>query len=144
MENKDLPMITVFNASTGKETEANLIRPFSSLIWEYPQHENPDYDDYIMTRSFECSNVIYGFICIKRHRQKPAQFTPDEDIYFSVIKGKVEVELHTSKFVLRKGGSFIVPRGNIYSITNVYKSNSILIYSYSHIQRYLAFNSEHL
>ncbi|KFM58586.1 Centromere protein C 1, partial [Stegodyphus mimosarum] len=126
VENKELTKITIIDVSTGKEREADIIRPFSSLEWDYPEHDDPDYDDYIVTKSFECPNSTWGFICIKPHRKKPLQYTPDEDIYFNVIKGKVEVELHTSKFILQKGGSFFVPRSNYYGITNVHKSKSIL------------------
>ncbi|XP_035231098.1 centromere protein C-like [Stegodyphus dumicola] len=135
-ENKDLRTVPVVDVSIGEEVPADVIRPFSSLVWDYPQHNDPDFDDYIFAKCFQCSSNLsqssysnWGFICIKPHRQKPPDVSPDEDIYFNVIKGKVEVDLHTSKFVLKKGGSFIVPRGNHYSIANVHKSKSILVFN---------------
>ncbi|KFM63361.1 Centromere protein 3, partial [Stegodyphus mimosarum] len=126
MENKDLTRITVWDNSTHMDVEANVIRPFSSLEWSYPNPNEPDNDDYILAISFKCSYSTWGFISIKPFCQKPAQFLPGEDIHFVVIKGKVEVKVHTSKFLLNAGGSFVVPDGNIYSITNVHKSRACL------------------
>ncbi|XP_035223295.1 inner kinetochore subunit cnp3-like [Stegodyphus dumicola] len=131
MENKDLARITVWDNSTCTDVEANVIRPFSSLEWYYPNPNEPDNDDYILAISFQCSHSTWGFIKIKPFCQKPGQFHPGVDIHFVVIKGKVEVSVHTSKFLLSGGGSFVVPDGNIYSITNVHKSDACLAFTYT-------------
>lgn len=61
-----------------------------------------------------------GIIDIKVQGSKPLKPSKQNSYIFYVISGRVEVNISDNVFTLRKGGSFEVPRGNFYSITNVH------------------------
>lgn len=59
-----------------------------------------------------------GIISLQPGGQKPMKPSKQNSYIFYVISGRVEVNVSDTVFSLRKGGSFEVPRGNYYSITN--------------------------
>lgn len=67
-------------------------------------------------------NSVYcagGIINIRANGSKPLKPSKQNSYIFYVISGKVQVNVSDTVFKLRKGGSFEVPRGNYYSITNI-------------------------
>ncbi|KAH9852741.1 Mif2/CENP-C like-domain-containing protein [Lenzites betulinus] len=50
---------------------------------------------------------------------KPTKSTKDNTFVFYVIQGAIKFAVHQSNFILATGGSFMVPRGNVYHITNI-------------------------
>jgi mannose-6-phosphate isomerase-like protein (cupin superfamily) len=47
---------------------------------------------------------------------------------FYVISGAVEVNISDNIFQIGRGGAFDVPRGNFYSISNLYDKESLLFF----------------
>ncbi|KAJ2895125.1 mitotic fidelity of chromosome transmission- protein [Coemansia aciculifera] len=60
-----------------------------------------------------------GVLCLAVGGKKPARNSMKRNIFYLVTSGKVEVELHGSKFKVGALGQFLVPAFNSYSITNV-------------------------
>jgi mannose-6-phosphate isomerase-like protein (cupin superfamily) len=67
---------------------------------------------------YNSSYCAGGIIDIKVNGSKPLKPSKQNSYIFYVISGRVEVNVSDTIFTLRKGGSFEVPRGNYYSITN--------------------------
>lgn len=72
-----------------------------------------------------------GVISLQPNGQKPMKPSKQNSYIFFVIKGRVEVNVSDATFTLRKGGSFEVPRGNYYSITNVHPGETSLFFTQS-------------
>jgi centromere protein C len=72
-----------------------------------------------------------GVISLQPNGQKPMKPSKQNSYIFFVIKGRVEVNVSDATFSLRKGGSFEVPRGNYYSITNVHPGETRLFFTQS-------------
>lgn len=72
-----------------------------------------------------------GVISLQANGQKPMKPSKQNSYIFFVIKGRVEVNVSDATFTLRKGGSFEVPRGNYYSITNIHPGETRLFFTQS-------------
>ncbi|KAK7060285.1 mitotic fidelity of chromosome transmission-related protein [Paramarasmius palmivorus] len=91
---------------TNKTTESRLSPP-SGRDWSFCKLHG------------EGSFVASGRIHIPRGAVKEYKTTKDNTYVFFVIEGAVNVKIHETNFVLVQGGSFMVPRGNGYSIENI-------------------------
>lgn len=60
-----------------------------------------------------------GVLALKPKGTKPIKPSKQNHYFFFLTKGAVKVAISDVIFTVTKGGSFIVPRGNYYSITNI-------------------------
>ncbi|KAJ2740168.1 mitotic fidelity of chromosome transmission- protein, partial [Coemansia sp. BCRC 34301] len=60
-----------------------------------------------------------GVLCLAVGGMKPTRNSMKRNLFYLVTSGKVEVELHGSKFKVGALGQFLVPALNSYSITNI-------------------------
>lgn len=60
-----------------------------------------------------------GVLALKPKGSKPAKPSKQNHYFFFVTTGAVKVDISDVVFTVTKGGSFVVPRGNYYSITNL-------------------------
>ncbi|KAJ2645149.1 mitotic fidelity of chromosome transmission- protein [Coemansia sp. RSA 1694] len=60
-----------------------------------------------------------GVLCLAVGGKKPTRNSMKRNLFYLVTSGKVEVELHGSKFKVGALGQFLVPAFNSYSIANV-------------------------
>ncbi|KAI0080507.1 hypothetical protein K474DRAFT_1657637 [Panus rudis PR-1116 ss-1] len=63
--------------------------------------------------------VAAGQITIPPRKTKPTKNAKDNTYVFYVIDGAIRATVHETPYILTKGGSFVVPRGNLYHITNL-------------------------
>ncbi|ESK97511.1 centromeric dna binding protein [Moniliophthora roreri MCA 2997] len=93
-------------ASTNRNTESQLRHPVGRE-WSFCKLHG------------EGSFIASGRIHIPPKAIKEYKTTKDNAYVFFVIEGAVSVKIHESHLVLVQGGSFMIPRGNGYSIENI-------------------------
>ncbi|KZS92465.1 hypothetical protein SISNIDRAFT_455662 [Sistotremastrum niveocremeum HHB9708] len=60
---------------------------------------------------------------------KPAKSTRDNTYIFYLIEGAVQFKVHRTSYILAPGGTFIVPRGNMYYIENIGQRDAKLFFA---------------
>lgn len=60
-----------------------------------------------------------GVLALSAKGSKPTKPSKQNHYFFFVTAGAVKVDISDVVFTVTKGGSFVVPRGNYYSITNI-------------------------
>ncbi|KAK7467661.1 mitotic fidelity of chromosome transmission-related protein [Stygiomarasmius scandens] len=60
-----------------------------------------------------------GYLYIPKGGKKEAKSVKDNSYIFHVLEGAVNVRIHMSSYILATGGTFLVPRGNVYCIENI-------------------------
>ncbi|KAI0636564.1 Mif2/CENP-C like-domain-containing protein [Trametes polyzona] len=70
-----------------------------------------------------------GQLIIPPKGMKPTKGTKDNTFVFYVIQGAVQFAVHKSNFILATGGMFMVPRGNVYYITNICDRDAKLFFA---------------
>ncbi|KAI0822805.1 Mif2/CENP-C like-domain-containing protein [Trametes gibbosa] len=70
-----------------------------------------------------------GQLIIPPHSTKPTKGTKDNTFVFYVIQGAIKFAVHQSNFILATGGMFMVPRGNVYYITNICERDAKLFFA---------------
>jgi len=73
--------------------------------------------------------IAAGQLVIPPNKQKPTKHTKDNTFVFYVIEGAVTFHVHRSTYVLASGGMFLVPRGNMYHITNISDRDAKLFFA---------------
>ncbi|RXW13293.1 hypothetical protein EST38_g12561 [Candolleomyces aberdarensis] len=73
--------------------------------------------------------IAAGQLVIPPNSQKPSKATKDNTYMFYVVEGAVKVKVHDTCLVLAPGGTFMVPRGNLYSIENVSQRDAKLFFT---------------
>lgn len=63
--------------------------------------------------------IAAGQVCIRPNCEKPLKNVKDNTYIFFVIEGIIEVKIHINSYTVASGGSFMVPRGNNYSLKNI-------------------------
>ncbi|KDQ61227.1 hypothetical protein JAAARDRAFT_32229 [Jaapia argillacea MUCL 33604] len=77
-------------------------------------------NDFFFQKIFGDGDFIAaGQLIIPPRKSKPSKGTKDNTYVFYVIEGAVNFKVHTTSYVLAKGGMFLVPRGNMYYIENL-------------------------
>lgn len=74
------------------------------------------------------SSAVCGMIAFNSYGNKPFKPTLESDYFFYVISGAVEANVSENIFTVLRGGSFVVPKGNFYSIRNILPKESRLFF----------------
>ncbi|XP_055943809.1 uncharacterized protein LOC129974987 isoform X1 [Argiope bruennichi] len=109
----------------GRTIKLNLHRPFSTCEWTLPKDEGSN-PGFMLCRVFSADLMTFGFLDIAAHSMKDMRYSPSDNIYFIVIRGIVDVKIHTTFFTFTKSDTFIVPAGIAYSISNNTSRNAVL------------------
>ncbi|KAL1944764.1 hypothetical protein VTO73DRAFT_3194 [Trametes versicolor] len=70
-----------------------------------------------------------GQLIIPPHSTKPTKGTKDNTFVFYVIQGAIKFAVHQNNFILATGGMFMVPRGNVYYITNICERDAKIFFA---------------
>ncbi|KAF1970179.1 hypothetical protein BU23DRAFT_557070 [Bimuria novae-zelandiae CBS 107.79] len=73
--------------------------------------------------------LSWGFLELAENQMKRAKNSSNMHMVFHVQSGAVEIKVHENELIVRRGGVFQVPRGNMYSIRNVGSKTSRLFYA---------------
>ncbi|CAL1705436.1 unnamed protein product [Somion occarium] len=73
--------------------------------------------------------IAAGQIKIAPKQSKPTKSTKDNTFVFFVVQGAVDVHIHQTLYRITTGGSFMVPRGNVYHIRNAGRRDAILFFA---------------
>ncbi|KAF5373827.1 hypothetical protein D9758_000978 [Tetrapyrgos nigripes] len=65
------------------------------------------------------SFMASGYLYIPKGGKKESKSVRDNTYIFHVLDGAVNVRIHMTSFILASGGTFMVPRGNVYYIENI-------------------------
>ncbi|KIK50475.1 hypothetical protein GYMLUDRAFT_182701 [Collybiopsis luxurians FD-317 M1] len=65
------------------------------------------------------SYMASGYIHLPPGGRKSSKSVKDNTYIFHCVEGAVNVKIHDTAYIIAQGGSFMVPRGNVYSIENV-------------------------
>lgn len=74
------------------------------------------------------SGATCGIFAFEPHGEKPTKSTHESDCFFYVISGAFQVSIAETLFTILRGGTFVVPKGNLYSITNITSCESKLFF----------------
>ncbi|KAJ3994242.1 Mif2/CENP-C like-domain-containing protein [Lentinula boryana] len=74
------------------------------------------------------SFVASGYIHIFPGGRKSSKTVKDNTYIFHVVEGVVNVKIHDTAYIIAQGGSFMVPRGNIYFIENICERTTKLMF----------------
>ncbi|KAJ3752040.1 Mif2/CENP-C like-domain-containing protein [Lentinula raphanica] len=74
------------------------------------------------------SFMASGYIHIKPGGRKSSKTVKDNTYIFHVVEGAVNVKIHDTAYIIAQGGSFMVPRGNIYFIENICERTAKLMF----------------
>ncbi|TIC55229.1 hypothetical protein E3Q04_01751 [Wallemia mellicola] len=66
----------------------------------------------------EPDHMASGLLVIDKDKHKPSKSSGDNTYVFYVIEGAAKIIVHESQFVVCQGGTFNIPRFNVYSIIN--------------------------
>lgn len=78
--------------------------------------------------SREAKFAAAGVLSLKPGMAKPTKPSKHNHYFFFVMTGAVQVSVNDVEFAVLKGGSFVVPRGNYYSLKNLKKDDDTLMY----------------
>ncbi|GAW03873.1 hypothetical protein LENED_005626 [Lentinula edodes] len=65
------------------------------------------------------SFMASGYIHLPVGGRKSSKSVKDNTYIFHVVEGAVNVKIHDTAYIIAQGGSFMVPRGNVYFIENI-------------------------
>ncbi|KAF5379292.1 hypothetical protein D9757_007627 [Collybiopsis confluens] len=65
------------------------------------------------------SYMASGYIHLPPGGRKSTKNVKDNTYIFHCVEGAVNIKIHDTAYIIAQGGSFMVPRGNIYSIENI-------------------------
>lgn len=69
-----------------------------------------------------------GTLVFKPNAQKPVKSTSDSICFFHVMSGAFHITIADAEFTVLRGGTFVVPKGNTYSIKNTMPKESKLFF----------------
>lgn len=69
-----------------------------------------------------------GYIHLLPGGRKSAKSVKDNTYIFHVIEGAVNVKIHDTAYIVAQGGSFMVPRGNVYFVENICETTAKLVF----------------
>lgn len=112
---------------SGQEVKRRVAMPRSKLELKAVLAGNFMYQKAFGEDKFIASGHLY----LPPQGGKPSKSSRDNSYVFYVIEGAVKVTIHKSHFVVSTGGSFIVPRGNVYQIANILETETKLFFAQS-------------
>lgn len=74
------------------------------------------------------SGATCGILAFEPNGENPTKSTNESDCFFYVISGAFQVNIAETIFTIVRGGTFVVPKGNVYSITNIMSCESKLFF----------------
>ncbi|KAF9073220.1 Mif2/CENP-C like-domain-containing protein [Rhodocollybia butyracea] len=74
------------------------------------------------------SFVASGYIELPPGGRKSSKSVKDNTYIFHVVEGAVNVKIHDTAYIVVQGGSFMVPRGNVYFLENICERNVRLMF----------------
>ncbi|KAF8979940.1 hypothetical protein BGZ46_004822 [Entomortierella lignicola] len=86
---------------------------------------------YKYHRGLEDELISSGIVRIPSGGVKPNQNAFASSVAFYVIEGTIKTTIYKNTIVLRRGGRFLVPRGNQYMIENLSKKDCLLFFAQS-------------
>ncbi|THV03991.1 hypothetical protein K435DRAFT_962121 [Dendrothele bispora CBS 962.96] len=78
-------------------------------------HGNWSFTKVFVDGSFMASGYLY----LPEGGKKESKSVKDNSYIFHVLEGAINVRIHRNSYILATGGTFMVPRGNVYYIENV-------------------------
>lgn len=88
------------------------------------------------------SGAACGMLEFEPEGEKPFQSTQERDCFFHVISGAFKVAVADTTFTAVRGGTFVAPKGNVYSIKNLLPKPSRLFFVYAKDTRFERENME--
>ncbi|KAJ3097265.1 hypothetical protein HDU97_005039 [Phlyctochytrium planicorne] len=86
-------------------------------------------NEYHYQRTFTLSNFVgTGILLFQPGGTKSRKATMETTVVFYVMAGEIEVTLNESTIKVAAAGHCIVPRGNYYSLKNVYDGDTLLFF----------------
>ncbi|KAJ4475020.1 Mif2/CENP-C like-domain-containing protein [Lentinula aciculospora] len=74
------------------------------------------------------SFMASGYIHLPPGGRKSSKSVKDNTYIFHVVEGAVNVKIHDTAYIMAQGGSFMVPRGNVYFIENICERTAKLMF----------------
>ncbi|KAJ3886507.1 Mif2/CENP-C like-domain-containing protein [Lentinula edodes] len=74
------------------------------------------------------SFMASGYIHLPVGGRKSSKSVKDNTYIFHVVEGAVNVKIHDTAYIIAQGGSFMVPRGNVYFIENICERTTKLMF----------------
>ncbi|KAG9121776.1 hypothetical protein FRC07_002130 [Ceratobasidium sp. 392] len=116
----------VMDYATGKEVKQRTVFPGARV--EFQAEERSFYFQKTLGDS---DFLAAGMVKVPVGGRKPAVSSGDISYVFYCVSGAVEVKVHSNTSVVAPGGMFLVPRGNVYAISNVSQRDAYIFFAQS-------------
>lgn len=102
---------------TSEEVEHPLVASSTNL--EFKEVKNAEYKVATMNMDPTSHRLFSVVLMFPKGTKKPLRSSGDITMVGFVLTGEIEVTIHRTTFKLSRGGSFVVPKENLYGITNI-------------------------
>ncbi|POW18890.1 hypothetical protein PSHT_05355 [Puccinia striiformis] len=128
-DSKTLPNGIVYSYTKHRDRERAIVCTKQMVTLDVDDQAGVE-DSFQFQKLFkEADYMAGGLMHIPVGGAKPLKPAKDNCYFFTVVEGAVSVHVHRTTFIVAPSGVFWIPRGNVYSITNISQKTAKLTFA---------------